>query len=382
MKLDPARIKAFIAANKKKIEEYYNDNKTAFQKLPRQVRLQLIEIKASAAIPKPEAREKIEAIHNRLQQGERFDRLALAESEDLESRSSGGMLGWRNEDSPGLENAANKAIAKLAIGQVSGILEGKDSFTLIKLLGRRQGDLSLAQAEEEIGEDLYKTEESIRLAKEEAVSYIKRAQVGEKLAEMFTSEEKAKADEQTAKTETTGNESEQADEKEKNEGDKGAKKEAKEKEVKIKEQTGSRPTPSPLKLMSTSLFSRSGRHIIPGIGVSAEGTAAAFKLKKGEVAAQPFVVEQTVYLVACAERRDPLPDEWNKRKEELTEELASRKWAQGLRDYAYQRCDSALQDKRVYVNSKALLTPGYSPDPKDPPLARYVPCHSLKEVFY
>jgi peptidyl-prolyl cis-trans isomerase D len=366
---DEAKLLAFAASNKAKIAEYYKDNKAAFQKLPKQVRLQAILIKAGdrsagrgSAAPDPAAaaplraaaRKRAEALRKRIEGGEPFGKVAAAESDDAESRGTGGVLGWRNEDSPGFDGAVNKAVAKLTKDQLSPVLEGKDSFHLLRVIGRRQGDLTLQQAELDIAEDLYRTDESLRGARAEAAAFIKRARGGEKLEQMFTPEDEKKEDDASSQPASQA-----------------------------ASQPASQPAAgakgrSPLKLQTTNMFSRSGRGLIPGIGLSKELQAAAFKLKKGEVAG-PFVVGQQVFLVQLVDRKDADLKEWSSRKEDLIEQFTNVKAGRLLGEYAHRRCEQALKNKSLSVNSKALITPGYQPDKKEGPLPTFAPCSSLEE---
>ena len=106
--------------------------------------------------------------------------------------------------------------------------------------------------------------------------------------------------------------------------------------------------------------------------------AAAFKMKPGEVADRPFVVGQMVYLVACKEQKSADLGEWARRKDDLMEEAIMHKWSRLVRDYGHSRCQAALQNKSLSVNSRALITPGYTPDKKEA-LPTYAPCSSLGE---
>ncbi len=351
--VDEARLKGWLEKNRKRVQQYFKDNRTAFQKLPRQVRLQLIELKVAEG-GKAAARARAEALLKRLKAGEPFAKVA-AESDDAESRGAGGLLSWRSESSPGLDPAIGKALSGLKNGELSDIVEGKSALYLVKVVGRRSGDLTEAQAEPEIAEDLYRGDAALELARQEAESFIKRARAGEKLADMFTTDSDESKDEQSAET-----------------GSGPASKPAG--KAKLEE---ARPR-SPLRLATTPPFSRSGRYLVPGIGVSKEVMSAAFKLKKGEVADRPFVVGQMVYLVAVVDRKEADAAEWARRKDEIIEELASRKAARAVREYARQRCETALKNKDIHVNPGALVTPGYVAEKKEA-MPRFVPCASLAE---
>lgn len=350
---DEAKLLAYAASHTKEVEAYYKDNKTAFQSLPKQLRLQLIQVKIEG--DKEAARKKAEALRKRIEAGEAMAKVALAESDDLDSRGTGGVISWRNEDSPGFDPKLTPEIAKLPKDALSPVMEAKDAFYLFKVIARRSGNLTLDQAKLDIAEDLNRTDESVRVAKAEADTYLKRALAGEKLKEMFTPEDDAKKDDAASQPSSQEASSQPAD-------DKSAK-----------------PPRSPIKLETTNMFSRSGKGLIPGIGVSKELMNAAFALKKDEVASKVFAVGQAVYLVQLVDRKDADMAEWAKRKEDLIEDYLGQKSNRVVREYAHARCEQALKEKRISVNSKALVTPGYVPDKKEGPLPTFAPCSSLAE---
>jgi parvulin-like peptidyl-prolyl isomerase len=361
--LEEGKVKAWLAANKKRVEDYYKDNLAAFQKLPKQVRLEVIQVNGKTI---KAAHAKAEGLLKRIKGGEPFAKVAAAESDDAESRGAGGLLGWRNEDSPGFEPAVAKAITGLKKDELSGVLDGKESAFLVKVVNRRSGDLSMAQAEQDIAEELYQTDEAIRLAKTDAEAFVKRAKGGEKLTAMFTADEDKKEEDEEGKAEEPASKPAAKS----GEGRRGAAKGATDEAPKAK---------SPLKLATTGFFSRSGRALVPGIGVSKEVMAASFKLRKGQVADQPFVVGQMVYLVGSADRKEADAAEWARRRNEITDEFTQQKASRVIREYARQRCEAALRNKDIHVNPGALVTPGYMPDKKEGPLPNFAPCSSLQE---
>jgi peptidyl-prolyl cis-trans isomerase D len=358
--MNDAKIQAYVKTNKKKIQDYYNSNKASFEKRPKQIQLQSIQIKVTDDLSKDAARKKANEILKKIQGGGSFAKLAETDSADLESRTHGGLLGWRNEASPGLDEVADKKVAAIQTNQQPVIIEGKDNFFVVKVIGRRPGgNISLADAEKEIAEDLLKDEESAQLAQKEAEAYLKRAKAGEQLSAMFTVDESK--EEGPGSTESPATEN--------------------------KNQTGKKATPkessnslrSPLKLATTSSFSRSNHNFIPGIGISEELSKEAFNLKKGEVASKVYKVGQMSYLVAAKERKDATMDEWKKRKEELTEDYLMQKLSREIRSYAYLRCQDAIKDHRIKINNSLVSAPGYTVEKKDTPLPSYVPCATLSE---
>jgi len=91
-------------------------------------------------VPKYESREaarrKADGLLASLQQGADFAKLARAQSDGLSSsRNRGGLM----ETSPGgyAVVPVNRAIESLPIGQVSGVIEGPDSFHIVKVESRR-----------------------------------------------------------------------------------------------------------------------------------------------------------------------------------------------------------------------------------------------------
>jgi peptidyl-prolyl cis-trans isomerase SurA len=83
-----------------------------------------------------EARQKVEQALQRLQAGEDFARLARAESHGpSSSRATGGLM----QTSPGAYAvpAVNSALETLQVGQTSGILEGPESYHIVRLENRR-----------------------------------------------------------------------------------------------------------------------------------------------------------------------------------------------------------------------------------------------------
>ncbi len=271
--------------------------------------------------------------------------MAAAASEDPLSQATEGIVGWRNADSPGLGGAADKAVAALKPEEISGVLEDGQGLVIVKALGQREGTLPLEQVQEEIAAELLREQEGIKVASAQAQDYIRRALAGEALSAMFAADEDPAADAASSP----------------------------------EQPPASQPAKSPLKLRSTAPFSRRGRDLVPGIGLSKELSDLAFSLAKGQVAPRPVTVGQMVYLVASKDRQDPDMDQWSREHEELTESYLDRKAGERLRGFAAERCDQALQRGRISVNQGIFITPGYAPAKQDQPLPPYTPCSSLKE---
>jgi peptidyl-prolyl cis-trans isomerase SurA len=96
---------------------------------------QIVKHAVISSSQKKEAREKLEAIRQRILNGEDFEDLARLNSEDPMTAVEGGYLGWfkKKELVPEYEEASYR----LTPGQMSGIVESVFGFHLIQLIERR-----------------------------------------------------------------------------------------------------------------------------------------------------------------------------------------------------------------------------------------------------
>lgn len=116
------------------ITSYYNAHKAEFNVIEPQYRLahifvnlapnaQVRNLKNDKAHGEAEARKKIQMILNRLDSGEDFATVAMNYSEDPETSSNGGDLGFTPESSLSqTDPATREALAKLKPGQYSGVI--------------------------------------------------------------------------------------------------------------------------------------------------------------------------------------------------------------------------------------------------------------------
>lgn len=118
-----------ITVDDEALQQFYVDNESQFVG-PEQRRVSHILIEGDDE----EARAEIEKIAERLQQGEDFEALATAESEDTGSAAQGGDLGYFGPDvmEPAFEEAA---FALENVGDISEPVETEFGYHLIKLTG-------------------------------------------------------------------------------------------------------------------------------------------------------------------------------------------------------------------------------------------------------
>ena len=158
----------------KELRTYYETNQGSF-KQPEQVRASHILIKVSPEADKSQkigARKKIEEIQNKLKKGEDFAALAKKFSEGPSS-DKGGDLGYFNRGQ--MVKSFEKAAFALKPGEVSGIIETKFGYHLIKVVDKKP-------------EHIMKYEE----IKDRLRQYLKQQKTKEKL-DIFIEELKGKA---------------------------------------------------------------------------------------------------------------------------------------------------------------------------------------------
>ena len=119
------------------VEAYYSENKSLYsQQEQAKARHILVEVDETAPDSEVEAaRQKIEHLAERLEQGENFAELAKQESEGPSS-AQGGQLGWFGRSS--MVEPFSEAAFALEPGQVSDPVRTRFGFHLIKLEDRRE----------------------------------------------------------------------------------------------------------------------------------------------------------------------------------------------------------------------------------------------------
>ncbi len=159
------------------ITTYYNEHKAEFNLIEAQYHLaqilvtaqpnpQIRNLKNSKAQNEAEARAKAQMIMNRLESGEDFSSVAMNYSEDPQTASNGGDMGFAPESSlKGMavqEPGTRDAILRLKPGETSGILTvsaGRQvlGYRIVKLVGKEpagQRDLNDPRVQQAIREQL------------------------------------------------------------------------------------------------------------------------------------------------------------------------------------------------------------------------------------
>jgi peptidyl-prolyl cis-trans isomerase D len=120
------------------IKEYYEKNKSNF--------IQEEKAKASHILIKSEigddpqirddAREKAKELLVKLETGEEFTELAKKYSQDAKTAERGGDMGWFERGK--MDKSFDDAVFSLQIDEVSGVVESKDGYHIIKLTDKKE----------------------------------------------------------------------------------------------------------------------------------------------------------------------------------------------------------------------------------------------------
>lgn len=165
------------------ITEYYNSHKTEFNYVEPEYHLarimvttrpnpQVHNLKNDKAQNDAQARQKIQQLLNRLESGEDFANVAMNYSEDPDTASNGGDMGFVPESAlKSTDTVIREAIGRLQPGQTSGVLpltlpstHETVEYMIVKLLVKEpagQRDLNDPRVQQRIHEELRQTREQL-----------------------------------------------------------------------------------------------------------------------------------------------------------------------------------------------------------------------------
>jgi peptidyl-prolyl cis-trans isomerase D len=181
----PADIDAYLADHTEELEIAYQTQGSRFTKLPEQVRLWVIEV------PKGDdeaaAKAAVEAARGRIAGGEDFRAVARAVSQH-DTAPAGGDYGWVSTGSgSGLDPIVDETMPTLKPDQLSKVLEGESALYLIRITGKREGDVPQEDALKELAEEGFKVARGKELAREAAEEDLATLGEGKDAAEVFAS---------------------------------------------------------------------------------------------------------------------------------------------------------------------------------------------------
>jgi len=181
-KLLNREVLAKISITDQEVADFYNANKAQFNVAESTYHLAQIKVtprkdpqirnrKNDDATNEAEAVRKIKMLMDRLNSGADFAQLAMDYSEDMNTSSTGGDLGYVPEsglNSPQVDPALKKAVLGLKPGQVSQPIEAHDqtgvNFHILKLIAREapgQRNLSEPQVQQNIRDTLRSRKEQL-----------------------------------------------------------------------------------------------------------------------------------------------------------------------------------------------------------------------------
>jgi len=131
--LKPENYRSMVEVNPEDIEFYYSEHQRDYR-LPEKAKVRQIELKA-ATQSKTEERDKIKALANelltRIKNGQNFSDLAAQYSEDPETKSKGGELGWIGKGDEPL--AYERAVFKLKGKGIADLIQTGNSFYIVEV---------------------------------------------------------------------------------------------------------------------------------------------------------------------------------------------------------------------------------------------------------
>src|SRR6266403_2878245 len=147
-KLINREVVSKVAITDQDIAEFYNANRPQFNVAEPQYRIAQIVVtprkepqirnrKNDDATNEAEAQRKIKMLMDRLNSGADFAQLAMDYSEDMNTTTTGGDLGYVPESAlKQSDPALKKMVVGMKPGQVSPVLQVKDGFRILKLVTR------------------------------------------------------------------------------------------------------------------------------------------------------------------------------------------------------------------------------------------------------
>jgi peptidyl-prolyl cis-trans isomerase D len=182
----PEQVQAWLAEHRGELQAELETLGTRFTKLPAQARLWVVEIpKPSSDDETSQAKRRAASALSRIRGGEAFASVARETSAHGTARS-GGDYGWVTEGSgSGLDPVVDEMLTQLEIGEISEVLEGSDAFFVIRVSGRREGDVPEEEALIELAEEAVAKARGRELAREAAQADLAAALEGKPIARVF-----------------------------------------------------------------------------------------------------------------------------------------------------------------------------------------------------
>jgi peptidyl-prolyl cis-trans isomerase D len=314
-RVDPSaeEIRAWIEDHGDALRLEYEAQGSRFSKLPEQVRLWVIEVpKGADEDSAAAARSTIEDAAAGLKRGEDFRTLARRTSKH-DTAPTGGDFGWVSVGSgSGLDPGVDERLGTLEPDRPSDILEGEGSFFIIRVTGKRSGDVPAEDAFLELAEEAIKAARGKELARSAAEEDLSKLAAGQGKPEVFSV---------LGGVENLGI-------------------------VEGGEDEATRPRAA---LRETGPFSKSDP--IPGLGPMPDLVAAAWETEPGGPMLETlYEVGEDFVIAGLAEKMATTDEEFHEVRPQLYAEAVERKGASVTARWAARRCLEAKAKGAVVVN--------------------------------
>ena len=177
----PEEVQSWIEEHREELEKTFESQSSRFTQLPPQKRVFVIAVDKDGE----QARERLLAAAEEIESGTDFRKVARrVSSHDTASR--GGDYGWVNVgESSGLAPAVDEALASLEPGALSEPIEGDEKLWLVRVSGKREGDVPVEEALPELAEEAIRSDKAKELAQQAAQADLEKIEGGSALAEVF-----------------------------------------------------------------------------------------------------------------------------------------------------------------------------------------------------
>jgi peptidyl-prolyl cis-trans isomerase D len=417
--LSRADIDAYLVAHDSEVKAKFDENERLYKDVSPQARVRMImfqrqqqagamegEDEGEAPPVADAAREAAESARARLVAGADFAELARELSQDEGSRAKGGDVGWRRIESPGLgAKELGDALAELEEGGISEIIETPRGYYIVKVEGKREGDLGYDQVKHEIAEGMALDHYAREAARRDAQAALDNARAsGKKLDELYerqapppsfspqqlppelleqlTPEELMNLLQRANEQGSLTYESRDIPAKSMSQG--GAVPAAADQEpAEPAGAAGGAATPRPGDMPAPRVrgigpFQRDAKGLISGIGESKELMELVFdKLSAGELGPQVYEVDNSFVVVQMVERNNPAWEKFDETEQARVLRSLSVERGYGIfGKWLERRCRELATAGKIRIN-QALLNQVVSDDPESAPF-QYQACGTLR----